>query len=171
MWVTQTYLGDVERDAKLFVYYCYENYNTEQRELTEAIQEHLETIGEVYGDKVSLMIPNTRYAGRIEAEVRELRNLWTAIREYLPGLLLTPAPLMKLRDEHSGCQFVPLKGKNPKHLANVIRSVRDIADEAIATDTPKIEAPDSFRKRFFDSVEVQPGIWGVKIDLKRLAGG
>jgi hypothetical protein len=75
MWVTQTYLGDVERDAKLFVYYCYENYNTEQRELTEAIQEHLETIGEVYGDKVSLMIPNTRYANRIEAEVREFPNI------------------------------------------------------------------------------------------------
>jgi hypothetical protein len=64
-----------------------------------------------------------------------------------------------------------LKGKNPKHLANVIRSVRDIADDAIATDTPKIEKPVSFRERFFDSVEVKPGIWGVKIDLKRLAGG
>lgn len=168
MWVTQTYLGDVERDAKLFVYYCYEDYNDEQRRLTEAIQRQLEELGEVYGDKVSLMVPNPRYAGRIEAEVRDLTKLWIAIREHLPGLLLTPAPLVNLQDSHKGCQFVPLKNGSPKHLANVVTSVREIADEAIETDVEPADQSPSLRKRFFDSVEVKPGIWGVRIDLKKL---
>jgi hypothetical protein len=168
MWVTQTYLGDVERDAKLFVYYCYEDYNDEQKRLTEAIQRHLEDVGEVYGDRVSLMVPNPRFAGRIESEIREFRNLWMAIREYLPGLLLTPVPLIELREQHKGCQFVPLKNGTPKHLANVIRSVRDIADLAVESEKPETNERPSLRKRFVDSVELKPGIWGVRIDLKKL---
>lgn len=169
MWVTQTYLGDVERNAKLFVYYLYEDYQRDQLELTTAIQGELERLGEVYGDKVSLLMPNENYVGRIEAEVREFRRLWMAVRDLLPGLLLSPVPLVQLQVSLEGCNFIPLKNGTPRHLAHVVRSIRGLADAAIEPDTAEVEKP-SWLQRVFDAVEIKPGIWGIKLDLRRLVG-
>jgi hypothetical protein len=168
MWVTQTYLGDVERDAKLFVYYLYEDYNSEQTDLTEAIQRHLEKLGEVYGDKVSLMMPNARFAGAIESQVRDFPKLWAEVRELLPGLLLSPVPLVELRASHKGCNFIPFKNGTPKHLANVVRSVRELADAAVSNTAQESEEKPSWIRRIADAVELKPGIWGIRLDLRRL---
>lgn len=42
---------------------------------------HGEILGEAFGDKVSLLMPNPRYAGSIEAQVRENTALWSSLRE------------------------------------------------------------------------------------------
>ncbi len=76
MWVTQTYLGTVEPDVKVFIYYLFEDYNPDQTDFTNAVQFELEKMGAVFESNVSLLMPNPRYAARIEAEVRSIEKLW-----------------------------------------------------------------------------------------------
>jgi hypothetical protein len=44
MWVTQTYLGVVEPDAQVYVYYLFEDYNHEQKEFTDRVPPVIEEI-------------------------------------------------------------------------------------------------------------------------------
>lgn len=67
MWVTQTYLGNPEPDASLFIYYLHEDYAREQVKFTENIQRHMEDLGTLYGSDVSLFVPNSRFTAQIGA--------------------------------------------------------------------------------------------------------
>jgi hypothetical protein len=78
MWITQTYLGTVEPDASVFIYYMYADYLDEHVEFTKEVQRLLEKFGEAYGNSVSLLMPNPNYANKIEFEVREIRPVWGA---------------------------------------------------------------------------------------------
>ena len=174
MWVTQTYLGTVEPDAKVFVYYCFEDYSRGQKEFTKRVQRELEHLGEVFGDKVSLLMPNPRYAGRIESEVRENEALWTSLSGgKLPGLLLSKVPLVKLDNERDECFFIPFETHDPKGVANVIQEVRRLAGDTLnwefANRPPQVQRK-GLGERFFDALELKPGIWGFKIDLRKFAG-
>jgi hypothetical protein len=164
MWVSQTYLGDGERDAKYYVYYLFEDYNTEQKELTKSIQLELENLGEVYGEKVSLLMPNPRYANRIESEVRQFSELWMAIEDYLPGVLLSPAPLAELDISHKECKFVPMRNDSPEHLERVIAKIRKHADYALCDEGQ----PSNWIGRLVDALELKPNFGGIGIDLKKL---
>ena len=168
MWLTQTYLGDVERDAKYFVYYLYEDYDHQQKALTQAIQRNLEELGDVYDDQVSLLMPNPRFAGQIESEFRKIEKLWQAVHGHLPGLLLSPVPLARLNDAYDSCLYAPLNEGDPRHLARVVHALRGQADQAIQDDLAARSTKPSLRQRIGRALELKPGIWGVKIDLKRL---
>jgi hypothetical protein len=96
MWVTQTYLGTPDPEADVFVYYLYLNYVDEQKIFTDKLQRELETLGDVFGGKVSLQMPSSRYAGKVEAEVRENKALWEAVYSELPGLLVSTVPLAEI---------------------------------------------------------------------------
>jgi hypothetical protein len=52
MWITQTYLGTVDPDASVFIYYLYADYLDEHVEFTKEVQRSLEKFGEVYGNCV-----------------------------------------------------------------------------------------------------------------------
>lgn len=172
MWVTQTYLGVVEPDAKLFVYYFFEDYQPAQKNFTDRVQRELEALGEVFGDSVSLLMPNPRFAGRIEAEVRENRELWGSLRGNLPGLFLSRRPLSQLRPTDDGCVYIPFETIDPRQAAAVIGRVRGIANDTLAWDfahevPPR---PNSFSRTLLNAIEVKPGIFGFRIDLKKIAG-
>lgn len=170
MWVTQTYLGHVEPDAKLFVYYFFENYNREQKAFTERVQQELEQLGEAFGEKVSLLMPNPRYAGRVESEVREFRELWESLRENLPGLFVSRKPLKELKPTDDGCVYIPFDTTDIDKAAAVIQRVRSIANETMSWDFTHLPRPQcsSFRERLGKAIELKPGIWGFSIDLMKL---
>lgn len=172
MWVTQTYLGVVEPEAKLFVYYFFEDYVPEQKSFTNRVQRELEELGEVFGDKVTLLMPNPRYAGRIEAEVRENRELWASLRGNLPGLFLSRKPLSQLKPSDDGCVYVPFESSDPRKAAAVIERVRGIANDTLSWDFANETPPKSksFGRLLLDAIELRPGIFGFKIDLKKLTG-
>ncbi len=171
MWVTQTYLGTVEPDAKLFVYYFFIDYIDEQREFTEMVQQELEKMGEVFGGEVSLLMPNPRYAGRIESEVRENRPLWEYIHSKLPGLFISKEPISKLSGTIENCYLVPFEGKNKQAVRKAAQTIRELANETISWDFAHqnngIERQ-SFGSRLNDAVELKPGIFGFRIDLRKL---
>jgi hypothetical protein len=170
MWVTQTYLGHVEPDAKLFVYYFFEDYVREQKAFTERVQQELERLGEVFEDKVSLLMPNPRYAGRVEAEVREFRELWESLHGRLPGLFVSRKPLKSLKPTDDGCVYIPFETNDPDKAATAIQQVRGVANETMSWDfahRPSPKSP-SFGERLGEAIELKPGIFGFRIDLKKL---
>jgi len=169
MWVTQTYLGTVEPDAKLFVYYFFENYNDDQKLFTETIEEELGKMGEAYGDKVSLLMPNPRFTGRIEAEMRQHDWIWFSLAGELPGLFISQKPITKLTRDDGGCVFLPFTGQAPEDVAKVIQKVRSIANNTLNWDfSNPYEGDDkTFGDRFRDALELKPGIGPLKIDLRK----
>lgn len=170
MWVTQTYLGTVEPDAKLFVYYFFEDYNPDQRTFTQRVQREMENLGEVFGDKVSLLMPNPRYAGQIEAEMRKHDWVWSSLSGKLPGLFLSRKPIANLEPNDDGCLYIPFEKQDAKGVAEVIRRVRGIANNTVNWDFAAQYQPKakSFGGRLVDAIEIKPGIWGFKLDLKKL---
>lgn len=172
MWVTQSYLGDVEPNAKLFVYYFFEDYNQDQKTFTQRVQRELENLGDVYGDKVSLLMPNPRYANKIESEMRQFNwESWFSLGETgLPGLFISPKPIATLESKDDGCIYIPFKKMDAKSVAEVIQQVRGIADNTLNWDFANQyqTEPKSFGRRLADALELKPGIWGFKIDLKKL---
>lgn len=169
MWVTQTYLGTVEPNAKLFVYYFFEEYNPDQKKFTESVQKELENLGEAFGDKVSLLLPNPRYAGQIEAEMRQYDWIWFSLNKKLPGLFLSQKPIIALKPDDIGCVYIPFKKQDAKSVAEVIQSVRGIANNTLSWDfaTQYQSETKSIGGRLFDALEIKPGIWGFKLDLKK----
>ena len=169
MWVTQTYLGTVEPDAEVFVYYFYLNYVNDQKTFTAQLQHELENLGDIFGAKVSLQMPNPRYAGRIESEVRENRPLWEALYSKLPGLFLSTSPLSQIKAYDSSCFFVPLASGVP----DAVSQIKKIADEAITWGYQQQNQPKrpSLAERFFDAIELKPGVGGFKVDLRRFFRG
>lgn len=171
MWVTQTYLGTVEPDAKLFVYYFFMDYIDEQKRFTEMVQQELEKMGEVFGGNVSLLMPNPRYANRIESEVRENRALWESIYDKIPGLFISKEPLSKLTSTSDSCFFVSFEGQSRRDVLTAAKTIRKLADETISWDFAHQNSGikrQSFGSRLDDALELKPGIFGFRIDLRRL---
>ncbi|MBY8934558.1 hypothetical protein [Pseudomonas fluorescens] len=171
MWVTQTYLGAVEPEAKLFVYYFFLDYIEEQKEFTELVQIELEKLGEVFGDNVCLLMPNPKYTGRIEAEIRDNQPLWQSVRSKLPGLFISKDPLSKFDAESGDNYFVPFKGQNTKDIRAAAQTIRELSDKTICWYFQKKDTSitsKSLATRINDSIELKPGIFGIRIDLKKL---
>lgn len=170
MWVTQTYLGHPDPDADVFVYYLYLNYVDEQKVFTDKLQRELETLGDVFGGKVSLQMPSPRYAGRVEAEVRENKALWEAVYSDLPGLLVSTVPLAQIRGYNDTCIFVSFKNMTSSTLGLLLAvdKVKILADRAIAWKYRPASAEErSFLERLGESLELKPGVFGIRVDLRK----
>ncbi|MCO4204690.1 hypothetical protein [Aeromonas taiwanensis] len=170
MWVTQTYLGTVEPEAKVFIYYLFEDYNPEQSDFTDAVQIELEKIGATYESNVSLLMPNPRYAARIEAEVRSIEKLWWSLSGKLPGLLVSTRPLSEFKESVGSYYFSSFTDNSSQNAAAIIKKVREISNAQLAWEyenKPK-DVQKSLLKRIYDAIEAKPGIAGFNIDLKKL---
>ncbi|ATI26062.1 MULTISPECIES: hypothetical protein [Ralstonia solanacearum species complex] len=170
MWVTQSYLAAVEPDAKVFIYYLFEDYNPEQIAFTEAVQQRLEQLGEIYGGDVSLLMPNSRYAARIEAEVRGIGDFWWTLQRKLPALLISTCPLSKFSPSTAEFSLISFASTDPAGAAEAVERVRRIADQQLrwSFESKPEKEKVSIWRHFFDALELKPGIHGVRLDLKKL---
>lgn len=171
VWVTQTYLGTVEPNADVFIYYLFEEYNW-QMDFTEKIQLELEKLGEVFGDRVSLLMPNPRYAGRIEAEVRKNEALWARISGKLPGLLVTTAPFVNIDPRSDECVFVSFEGQDSTAVAEVILKVRRLAGDTLSWKfaNRKTARTEPVLERFWSALEIRPSLGFLSFDVKKFFG-
>lgn len=170
MWVTQSYLTAVEPDAKVFIYYLFENYNSDQVAFTSEVHESLERLGESYGGSVSLLAPNPRYAAHIESELRGIQDFWWTLQGKLPALLISTGPLSKFSPDTAEYSLISFASTSPAAAADAIKRVRRIADEYLKSDfeakPEKVKI--SLWRQFFDALELKPGVAGIRLDLKRL---
>jgi hypothetical protein len=96
---------------------------------------------------------------------------WFSIGETgLPGLFISPKPISTLDPKDDGCVYIPFKKQDAKNVAEVIHQVRGIADNTLNWDFANQyqSEPYSLGRRFADALELKPGIWGFKIDLRKL---
>ena len=170
MWVSQTYLGEVEPDAQIFVYYLYEDYNSKQKAFTQRVQRELEKLGEVYGNSVSLLFPNTRSAARIGEEVRSFQDFWWSLGKKLPSLLISSKPLSKFDFKDGEYYVLDFVSLDPKGAAQAVHRLRQLINEQLAyqfAHRPEMEQPSLFGE-LFAALELKAGFGPVKIDLKKV---
>ena len=175
MWVTQTYLRSPDPDAKVHVYYLFEEYDSNQRNLTDSIQRALAALGQRYGRTVTLYIPEPNSTNQIQRELRGMESLWWSVHGRLPGLLILTRPLEQYQGENPESFFVPLAGDDgpidsPGAMAEMIQRVTQIADDQLEWEFAHRKPDRDIRKNsdLFDAIEMKPGIWGFRVDLKRL---
>ena len=170
MWVTQSYLAAAEPDAKIFVYYLFEDYNPDQVAFTTAVQERLERLGESYEGSVSLLMPNPRYASRVEAEVRGIQDFWWTLHGKLPALLISTSPLSTFSPGSAEYSLISFTNTDPSGAVEAVEKVRRIADKQLRWDfeTKPEKEKVSIWRHFFDALELKPGLCGVRLDLKKL---
>lgn len=175
MWVTQTYLRSPDPDAKVHVYYLLEGYSREQRELTDAIQLELASLGQRYGRTVTLYMPEPNSTDRIQQELRGIERLWWSLSGRLPGLLILTRPLEDYRDDTHESFYIPLSGNEgavatPTELAEMIQRVTQIAEDQLQWEYAQRKPDREIQKNsdLFDAIEMKPGLWGFRVDLKRL---
>ncbi len=170
MWITQTYLGEVEPNADVFVYYFFEDYVQSQRKLTQRIQSELEDLGALFGSRVSLLMPNPRYAVQIESELRDkFQSLWWDMAGKLPGLFVCTAPLPKLDPRSDQGHLFSLADAGVTQVSELVQRIRNICDEHIRSKAKDASVGSAKRwtfRRFVDAVK--PGIAGIRIDLRKL---
>ncbi|MEQ9206811.1 MAG: hypothetical protein RLN78_05545 [Phycisphaerales bacterium] len=174
MWVTQTYLGNPDSDAKIFVYYMFENYVDDQNVFTNRVQRGLEDLGQEFGNQASLLMPNPRFAASISSEMlSSMSVLWQSMQGKLPGLLLTTKPLSDFDPQDGEYHYFTLKDEDIAQAVAVISQVRRIAYEHISWNfTNADEAPNlGLIKRFVDSIELKLQFGMGAIDLKKLFRG
>ena len=172
MWVTQSYLGNPEPDANLFVYYLFEKYSDEQMEFTKRVQHGMGDLGAKFGSRVSLFAPNEQFVAQISGEIRDIDGLWRILADRLPGIFVSTRPLSEFDKSTGDYHFLSLKHLSDDGAAKAIDEVRRLADEQIRWCEEKgtREVSDSFWKKLYDSIDVKPGFAGISVDLKKLWG-
>jgi hypothetical protein len=175
MWVTQTYLRSPDTDAKVHVYYLFEDYKSDQMGLTSSIQSALASLGQQYGRTVTLYMPEPNSLNPIRTELRGIESLWWSIDGRLPGLLILKKPLEQYDDENPESFYVPLCGDDgpiasPEHIADMIQRVTQIADEHLQWEFTNRRPDRDIKKNsdLFNAIEMKPGLWGFRVDLKQL---
>ena len=167
MWLSQTYLGCPDPDARAFVYYLWEEYKGQQ-DVPPEIVERLAGLGRAFGEKVSVFapIPNAQHEIRSELRTHEYDFFWSRIGPNTPGLLLTDKPLARATQSHGDeYVFFPLpKGGTAESVANVFVSLHRACQEA--TGEKQIGA--SLLRTILDAVLLKPSFMGIGIDLKAI---
>jgi hypothetical protein len=170
MWVTQSYLATTEPNAKVFIYYLFEDYNPVQVAFTTEVQQRLERLGESYGDSVSLLMPNPRYAARIEAEVRSIQDFWWTLQGKLPALLISTGPLSEFSPASAEHVLVSFANATPDSAADAVDEVRRIANAQLNYnfENKPVQEKVTILRHIFDAIEIKPGLAGIRLDLKKL---
>ena len=169
MWVTQTYLGCPDEHASVWVYYLYEDYNDAQVSFTNKIHNELQTLGEIYGEKVTFMIPQVRYAATIEKQVRGHRDLWERLSGRLPGILISQKPLSNISSLDDDNLYISFGSGDAAKVRSVVLTIRCTIDAVLREKLSASDGPpkESLAGRIFDALELKPGLAGFRIDLKK----
>lgn len=100
MYVTQTYLGLAQRDAKAYVYFLSEAYmSTRQRDLHDVFMKRAKEFGLSTNREVAVMLPYDDYEIQVGLDLQDspdskIQSFYAEkVRPYLPGLLVSREPI------------------------------------------------------------------------------
>lgn len=170
MHITQTYLGTYGASG-LFVYYLFEDYSDDQQKLTKKVQDALDDLGADYMKEIDLFRPNERFAGDIAREVREIPALWRYCHGRLPGFLVSRVPLVEVDPQNGDLIFFSIQGRSEDEALEVVRRIRQLTRDSINAAgeiVTTVQERDGALVRVWKALEVKPGLFGVRLDLKAL---
>jgi hypothetical protein len=175
MWVAQTYLGSPDPEAKLFVYYLWEEYKG-QRDVPKAIIEKLAGAGRVFGKDVSLFAPASGTKHEIQSELRSQNYdfFWGEIGPNTPGLLLTENILRSFDPKRDGYIFFPLPkrvSQNEKAMEQVFESLHETCIQKLGSikasaEEPRVRQNDCLLSTVYESAQLKVTFMGLGIDFK-----
>ena len=168
MWVSQTYLGCPDPDAKLFVYYLWEEYKG-QRNVPKSTLERLVSAGRAFGADVSLFAPISGAQHEIRSELRSQGNefFWGEIGPNTPGLLLTEKPLAKFEPKADDYVFFKLPNNgsaNEEMIEGVFNSLGGECEKRLKKIDDEKES--GLLDTIYDSAQLKLTFMGLGIDFK-----
>ena len=117
-------------------------------------------------------MPNERYIAQIGGEMRKVEGLWHQVNGKLPGLLISTEPLSNFNPSSVEFTLISFTQLSPDAAADTVDKVRKLLDKQLQWMklNPQNEAPSpTLWQRIVESVELKPGVAGVRFDLKKFA--
>lgn len=173
MWVTQSYLGDPDKDPKVYAYYLFEDYSQEQEAFTKDLEARLAHVGDQFGPHATILMPNRHNTPRIEGEVRNaLGEFWHTLQGQLPGLLVTTTKLSEFNIADGTGHFFSLAHCDRDSALQVVLSVHRLMQQCIEHEhANKQPLPkETTLSRLLASIEAKPGVAGFRFDLRKFFG-
>ena len=165
MFITQSYIGSSDPRANLHIYYIFQAYD-EQNDFSHSVQIELEKLGEMYQEKVALYMPNPRSADKIAGQ---LLSVCLKLKKSFPGLLISKDPIDEIKDTSDNCIYIPFCDETPESAASIISKVRALCWDQLSWDnseSSKVTSASTI-SRLGDAMEVKPGVFGIRLDLKK----
>ena len=175
MWVSQTYLGCPDPDAKVFVYYLWEDYKM-QKEVPKSIVDRLTEAGRAFGKDVSLFAPISGTQHEIRNEIRSQGYdfFWQKIGPNTPGLLLTYKPLGNFDPREDEYLFFHLPSRiagNEEAITKVFGFLHDacvsrLSKAADATQPRDTKSNSGLLDTVYEALQLKLTFGGLGIDFK-----
>ena len=168
MWVSQTYLADVEPSAGCYVYYLFEDYVSFQSTYTEEVRKELASFGARYGADTALFFPQEEALARVASEIRQKFNLiWRDFSGKLPGLFVCSRQLHNFEPGVDEYLFIPLAPR-PENAPEQFEKLESILNEVREARMPQPQAQrrKPFIEELWDRVSIEPAFMGVKFKIK-----
>jgi hypothetical protein len=171
MWITQTYLSNLNSHSNIFLYYLWEDY-AQQKDIPEEVREGLGELGYYFRDQVAAYVPMRGYLGLIKAEMEEkFRKFWPTFSGKTPGVLLTTKPLNEFDPVSGDWLFFPLGEaiKNPEALKFFFQNLQVKCQEVLSRHSrPEKVSEGSMLREMFDSIQWKITFMGFGYDFKPL---
>lgn len=103
--------------------------------------------------------------------MRQIVQLWEHIYGSLPVLLISTKPMARLDGKTEHCVYIPFADTSFDAAAETIAETRRITYETLShihREGFGNSEKQSWGKRLGDSIELKPGIFGFRLDLRRL---
>jgi hypothetical protein len=177
MWISQTYLGSVGKDADVYIYYFWEDY-APQPGVNESVLRNLSDLGYSFREKVSVFVPQPGYLGLIREEMRaKFEIFWREFSGKTPGLFFITQPLDLFDPTRDEWLFLPMQEKlisNESDLLLFFQELHRKCEEVIEYNYQKTR-PEPWKlgssgllKALYDSLQLKFSVAGFGVDLKPL---
>jgi hypothetical protein len=168
MWVSQSYLADVQGEASCFVYYLFEDYNDAQMRYSAEIENALESFGNQYGTEAQLFLPREKSADHITAQLRSVFNDFShRFSGKLPGLLTIDRQLKDFDPRQHDSIYTSLAGVAPDAVQARMDELGQAINETIARKNSEGGQYAQTVLSVWDRLHIQPEIFGISILLKQ----
>ncbi len=167
MYIAQTYFSsEIAGRADVFVYYVERPGDTgEHLNLVVSVFREL---GEEYAEKVSLFAPDRSSLNRIRSQVeKELVDCFSIKKDETPGIIVSPKQITYIASSNDWV-YLPLKKGEVPAKAGLKEVLVALIEQIREQKTSRVENGFVLEiKRLWDAIELKPGIFGIRFDLKK----
>ena len=171
MWISQTYLGSIEEDAKVVVYYFFESYSDFQSAFTKALMNHLSTMGKRVGKQAAVFVPNEDSLEPIKNEIRGIANnneeFVRILNQKLPGLLFIDKRLLYFNSHSDPWVYVSLRpfvdGHTKERMSDFFSRIERVLLESgdVLNSIQNAGRWESLYKGFKARILFEPNFYGI----------
>jgi len=164
MWVSQTYLTNLNADGSVAAYYLFEAYRDDHKRLERLIRPKLALLARSFGDSVHLFVPAEEDRGAIEKEFNDWMHRKGLHGIEFPGILILTRSMNDEKSYDGSAIFISLSSLLEREedadalLGEVQLACQKVADE--------IRANKGGLERVLENLQLKPAIWGMGYDLK-----